>query len=369
VSESDQTSAGVDGEELRGPWTRHRPLLLLAIIAAGIVGGFIGRGLSPAPTRQTASPVRPIVQIVRQQPGLPSLADTIDRLCPSIATIVPMRTAGEQIAAKSKSAASSVVAIPAFAVSADGWLLSSGPLPQGPAEAVFGDGRRSAISEVRSDPVSGLVIAKTDAAGLAPLTFSDQAFARVGDFGFALQTANGSGCSARISMIGSDFLVDGEAQGIFLHLQDGFGSLTPGTALLASDGTIIGVESNAADNALIPAPLAAVIVDELIRNSASPIARFGFRAVDFSTQLAARIANARTRGVGVALIEPGSAADQAGLKAGDVVVAVDTAPISSASELSRNLDAVTGAAALNVVRGTQQLTLTVKPSTKIGQHG
>ena len=97
---------------------------------------------------------------------------------------------------------------PAFAVSADGWLVTSGPAANASnAAAVLGDGRKAPIDEARVDPVSGLVLAHVNLTDLVPVSFADQAFARVGDFGFSLQTS-GTGCAAQESMIGSDFLVD-----------------------------------------------------------------------------------------------------------------------------------------------------------------
>jgi S1-C subfamily serine protease len=369
VSDVDHASVTESPQFSRGSRARERLLLIVAIVVAALVGGLISRALWRAPAREGPSPSRPIVQIVRQQPGLPSLAATIDRLCPSIATIVSASPAAEQATAKSHSAVSTDAEVPAIAVSDDGWLLAAETLPDGPAEAVFGDGSKSAVSEIRTDPVSGLIIIRTDATVLIPLALSDQAFARVGDFGFSMQSPNGTGCSAQASMIGSDFLVDGAARGIFLRLQQGSDALPPGTALVSSDGFVIGVESSAEENAIIPAPLVAVIIDELIRNSPSPTVGFGFRAIDLTPELAARIGNARARGVGVALIQPRSGAERADLRAGDVVRTVDSSPVSSASELSRALDAVSGSATLGVLRGTQQLTLTIKRSANVRQNG
>jgi S1-C subfamily serine protease len=62
------------------------------------------------------------------------------------------------------------------------------------------------------------------------------------------------------------------------------------------------------------------------------------------------------------LVQPRSAADKAGLEAGDVVVAVNGSPVSSASELNRGLDAVTGKASLTVMRGDQKLTMQIPRS-------
>jgi len=321
------------------PHVRRGGLLWLGAIAVVAVGaGYLGQGLAP-PSRTSESRGRPIVQILRQ-PTLPSLAPAVDRLCPAIARI----GSGTQFR-------------PAFAVSADGWLVSSGPLANTSAlQITFGDGRKAAVDEVRADPVSGLVLVHADAAGLTLVSFADQAFARVGDFGFSLQTG-GTGCAAQESMIGSDFLVDALAQGTYLRLQPGTPALAPGTPFFGGDGTVLGIAGTG--GSLLPGPIAAVIVDELIRDNPSPIASFGFRAIDFTADLAARTGDPRARGAGVALVQPASAAAQGGLRAGDVVIAVNDEPVSSASELSRALDAVVSSAALRVVRSDQQLTIEV----------
>ena len=327
---------------------------LLGLAAAAIAGGFIGRGFAPSPMQTTATPGRPIVQIVRQ-PNLPSLASTIDRICPAIARIVP---AGQNATSNPPPAGS-----PAFAVSSDGWLVASAPLPSSNLQAIFGDGRKAPIDDMRSDPASGLTILHVSLTGLDPLSFADQNFARVGDFGFSLQTS-GSGCGASSSMIGSDFLVDALAQGIYVRLQPGTQSPAAGTPFIGADGTVLGVAANAVGNALLPAPIASVIVNELIRNNPSAIASFGFRAIDFTPELASRIGEQRARGAGVALVQPKSAAEVAGLRAGDIVLAVDGSPVSSASELSRALDAVNDTATLTVARGDQQLTMAVSRSIR-----
>ena len=327
---------------------------LLVIVLGGAV---VARFLSPTqqPLRhQPAAPsqTRPIVQIVRQQPGLPDLAELIDRLCPSVAIIVPH---GSDPAAKTQDAAPAR----ASAYSSDGWLVTSAAgLPPMPMDAVFGDGRRVSLNDIRSDPVSGLAIVKADSAAV-PLAFSDQAFPRVGQFGLALATPVGSGCSAAASMIGSDFLADGANRTAYVRMQPAPDDWAAGTPLFAPDGRVLGIGTDGPPGALIPAPIASVIIDELIRNSLSAPTNFGFRTVDYAAPFSSRLGDVRS-GAGVALVQPGSSAEKAGLKAGDVITAVDDSPVSSASELSRLLDAETGSAKLTVQRGSDQVQLTVR---------
>ena len=129
---------------------RKRNLLLIigGLVLAALVGGYAARNMTPIGQPQLASDPsqqqrRPIIQIVRDQAGLPSLADTITTLCPSIAAIVP--SGATEAAARG------------FAVSPDGWIVAAtSALPSGRVEAHFGAGPAVAITERRSDPVSGL---------------------------------------------------------------------------------------------------------------------------------------------------------------------------------------------------------------------
>lgn len=316
----------------------------------------MARMSSPSPPASMHRPTRPIVQIVRQQPGLPNIADLIDRLCPSVAMILPHGSALPPDANGSP-------AVPASEYSSDGWLVTSASgLPQGRLDAVFGDGRRADLSEVRSDPVSGLAIVKAEDATPSPLPFSDQAFPRVGEFGIALTTPAGAGCSGSTAMIGSDFLADGVGLISYSRLRPPPDGWSAGTPLFSSDGHVLGIGTDDPAGAIIPAPIATVILDELIRNSPSPSTSFGFRVVDYAGPVSARLGNVRG-GAGVAIVQPKSAAAKAGLRAGDIVVAVNDIPVSSASELNRAIDALSIKAALRVQRRSEQLRLTIRRSS------
>ena len=350
-------------------WRQKHNLVLVGVAAvAAVAGGFIGRGLAPA-TIANGTRARPIIQLVRPQTSLPSLADSINRLCPSVAAIVP-HGQDTQLPAAAKTTPSSATKAAApltpppqgFLISANGWMIFAGAVPgSGPLDALFGDGRRVPISDRRADPVSGLTVARIPASGddAAPITLSDQSFPRIGDFGFALQSPNGTGCSAIASMMSSDFLIEGGGQSISIRLQQNGTPLPPGSPFFSVDGRVIGIAVDLTGNSLLPAPIAAIIVDELIRNSPSPLLAYGFRAVDLSPELASRLGDVRSRGVAVAVVQPRSSVDRAGLEAGDIVAAVNGSPVSSASELSRMLDAVTGSASLTVSRGDRQLTMKV----------
>jgi S1-C subfamily serine protease len=329
--------------------------VLLGTAIAAAMGGALIAWLVFAPQRPTPErPGRPIVQIVRQQAGLPDLSDLIDRLCPSVALVLPDGADATTGASR--------IAKPAFAfeVSADGWLVASGDaVPQGQLDAIFGDGNRAALSDIRTDPVSGLAILKASVPAASPLTFNDQVFPRVGQFGFVLASPMGKGCRANAGMITSDFLADGGTLGGgYVQFDPAPDDWMSGLPLLGSDGRVIGITRAEPVGTVIPAPIAAVIIDELIRNSLAPTTNFGFRAIDFGSPLSSRLGDTRS-GAGIALVQPKSSAARAGLQAGDVVISVNDVPVSGASELNRALDAIQGSAVLTVARSGQQLKLKV----------
>jgi S1-C subfamily serine protease len=324
-------------------------LLLIggAVLVAAVGGAYFGRSLAPASQQQDKTNTRrPIIQIVRGQPGLPSVADAVASLCPSIAAI-------------SLDDANPVAT--GFAISDDGWVLAStATIPKGDVEVRFGATSAVAVSEQRSDPVSGLTILKTAATGLTPVALADQAFPRVGDFAFAIDDPAGAGCSAQAALVASDFLADGGAPNAYVRLEPTGPDLAPGLPVISGAGQAIAVVAAAGPaNSGIPADVVADITDELLRNSLSPTTRFGFRAEDFDTALSSRLSDSRSTGTAVALVQAKSPAARAGLEAGDIIVAVNGSPVASASELGRALDGAGRSAAIDVARGDQRQTLTI----------
>lgn len=331
--------------------SRSRNILFVigGVLLAAVGGAFVARTVGPItqPQQDSSDRRRPIIQIVRPQTGILSIADRVSSLCPSIAAIVPAGATG--------SVASG------FAISPDGWVITSTPnLPAGNLEVHFGAGAAIAVTETRSDPVSGLSILKTDTSGLTPVPLADQTFPRIGDLGFAISNPAGAGCSAQAAMVASDFLTDGGAPAAYIRLQPMGPDLVAGVPFVAGTGESIGVVApfGPADT-VIPADIVADITDELLRGSLSPTTAFGFRAEDFDTSLASRLSTSRSSGTAVALVQPKTPASRAGLQAGDIVVAVNGSPVASASELGRALDGAGKSASLDVARGDQRLTLTV----------
>jgi serine protease Do len=89
-------------------------------------------------------------------------------------------------------------------------------------------------------------------------------------------------------------------------------------------------------------------------------AEFGLRIQDLTPDIADQLGVEADTGVLVTAVEPGSAADTAGLRRGDLILEVDRSSVKSASELQERLGAADGRALLLVRRGEATIFVPLK---------
>ncbi|MBX5477760.1 MAG: PDZ domain-containing protein [Pyrinomonas methylaliphatogenes] len=95
--------------------------------------------------------------------------------------------------------------------------------------------------------------------------------------------------------------------------------------------------------------------------------RLGISTESLTKQLADYFGVAEGQGVLVTSVEPGSPADRAGLKAGDVIVEVDGEKVGNAASLTRAINRkADGEVTLTIVRNKQRLTIKATPERRSG---
>jgi serine protease Do len=95
--------------------------------------------------------------------------------------------------------------------------------------------------------------------------------------------------------------------------------------------------------------------------------RLGISTESLTKQLADYFGVAEGQGVLVTSVEPGSPADRAGLKAGDVIVEVDGEKVGNAASLTRAINRkADGEVTLTIVRNKQRLTIKATPERRGG---
>ena len=112
-------------------------------------------------------------------------------------------------------------------------------------------------------------------------------------------------------------------------------------------------------NIQIDGPKVNLLMDQVRRNVPrvevnTTFVQSGIRVEQMTDQLREFFGAASNSGVLVASVEAGSAAEKAGLKSGDVIVAIDAANIRTPAEFSREMRAANGKVTLKIVRDKQQ---------------
>jgi S1-C subfamily serine protease len=349
----------------------------VAAIALVLIGIAIGANMWPKVVRVEQ---RVVERGAPAAPGggtLLDLADMVQDDCPGIVLLstpsgpppAPARTPSRRKRGRRSHAATGKAAPPAvhlgLFISPDGAILTpSAGLGDGNAvTAMLSDGRELPAQRVRTDSLSGLALLKVDAATPGFLELAQQMFPRVGDIAVAAGSPRGTGCSARLSMIGADFLAETPGLTAYVRPDPPTDPQTVGTPLLAPDGTVIAIGGTYGDDPddAMPSQVAARVASILLRASSPPEEKVGLLTDDLTPQLAARLGADRQRGAVVLLVAPGSAAARSGLMAGDVILSAGDAPISSASELERTLDGRTDSLDLQVLRHGTTITVTLTP--------
>jgi putative serine protease PepD len=146
-----------------------------------------------------------------------------------------------------------------------------------------------------------------------------------------------------------------------------------GGALVDEQGRLIGINSSIASlggggqsgsiglGFAIPVDSAASVAEQLIEDGTAEHARLGVYLDDATADVTDGEWAGERLGAGLADVLPGSAAEQAGLRAGDVVVAVDGRPTTSAVALTARVRALQPGETVEVVveRGGEAVEVTV----------
>jgi serine protease Do len=337
--------------------------LVLLLVLLGVV---IGTHFGPHVMKVEQRVVGPVRLAAYSRNDLQAMPDIVAQACSAVVVLrgsgVAQPVAGTKPKKQRRRSGKSLAATPpmavGFFVSPDGYLLAAaGALPKGSLEAVLSDGRALPTKTVAIDALSGLALMKVEASDVTTLQFADDAFPRIGQTTIALAPASASGCEARSIFISGDFVGDGEGLRAYILSQGPLDPRWSGAPVLDLRGDVVGVAglgpANGHDSviaALLPGTTASHVVDRLLRESSAPANGYGFEAEDIGPTLANRLGADRGRGAVVTLVAENSPADQAGLKAGDIIVGVAGQPVSGASEFARLMDDEKSALVMQIQR-------------------
>jgi S1-C subfamily serine protease len=233
----------------------------------------------------------------------------------------------------------------ASVLSADGLLLTSAHVVEGATtcEAAFTDGTEARADVIARDPLSDLAVLRAHGAVPPPVTLGDAAGLRVGQLVVALGNPlglAGSVTAGIVSALGRSLPT--RAGRVVDEVIQTDAALNPGNsggALADSSGRVVGVNTAVAGIGLgLAVPIndtTRKIISTLLAQGRVRRAWLGVAGAQapLPPPLVAKLG--RPTGLRVAQVVPGSPAATAGLRVGDVVVAVDGRPAATATELQR----------------------------------
>jgi len=333
-------------------------LLLAQAVTIGVGLALAFKALVPGPGPETA--YRETVT-VREEAAAPaagapradSYREAVAKATPSVVNIytakrVRSRLAddplyrffyGEQPPEQATSLGSGVI------VSAQGYLLTNNHVIEGAEEiaVVFGSGNVAPAKIVGTDPETDLAVLKVNVSGLRPITFGKPEALQVGDVVLAIGNPFGVGQTVTqgiVSATGRNRLGISTFEN-FIQTDAAINPGNSGGALVDTNGNLIGIntaiftktEGSVGIGFAIPVDLARQVMEQIIKQGRVVRGWIGVQALDIPPELAQSGKPGPVKGALIAGVVRGAPADKAGLKRGDIVVAINGKPIGDLTDL------------------------------------
>ncbi len=235
-------------------------------------------------------------------------------------------------------------------VRSDGYILTNNHVVKDAAEleVYLSDESKYVAKVIGTDPNTDLAVIKIEATGLVSASLGDSSKADVGDWVLAIGSPFGLAQTVTAGIISATNRSD---QGITLY--DSFiqtdAAINPGNSggpLLNLRGEVIGINTAIASRSggyngvcfAIPSNTATRILNDIIKTGTVSRGFIGVRPGTLTPEVALRMSLPENqRGAVVEQVTKGQPAEKAGIKVGDVIIAIDNNPITSDSSMRRTI--------------------------------
>ena len=208
-------------------------------------------------------------------------------------------------------------------------------------EVALADGRKLSAKVVGSDPDTDLAVLKIEAEKLPAITFAADEKLNVGDVVLAIGNPFGVGQTVTqgiVSALGRNHLGINTYEN-FIQTDASINPGNSGGALIDANGNLIGINSaiysrNGGSMGIgfaIPASIAKQVMEQIAVNGSVTRGWIGIEAQDITPELAESFKLKQASGSLIAGVLQNSPADLAGLKAGDILLAINNKPVLDSS--------------------------------------
>jgi serine protease Do len=214
------------------------------------------------------------------------------------------------------------------------------------------DGRELDATLVGSDEATDLAVLKIDAPDLIPASFGDSDGLRVGEWVLAIGSPFGFDSTVTAGIVSAKGRrLAGEAGDRYQEFIQTDASINPGNSggpLINLDGEIVGINTaiisatrqSAGLGFAIPSALARRVVESIVESGRVERGYLGVSMADLNPDQRRTLGLAPDEGVLVERVVEGSPASQAGLRAGDIVLAINGREVTGGMNRLRNLIAL-----------------------------
>lgn len=273
-------------------------------------------------------------------------------------------------------------------VSGDGYILTNHHVVDGALEirVETTDNRSYTAKLVGSDPPSDLAVLKIEATNLPVLTLGNSDNVRVGDVVLAVGNPLGIGQTVTSGIISAKGRATGISDGSFEDFLQTDASINRGNsggALVNTSGELVGINSQILSPSggsigigfAIPSNMARIVMDQLVKTGKVRRGMIGVQIQSVSADLAASLGLSTARGAIVSTVQAGGPGEKAGIKRGDVIVAINDQPIADSNNLRNTVAATAPGTPITVTLirdGREQklnVTLAELPSSETARAG
>jgi serine protease Do len=252
----------------------------------------------------------------------------------------PGQGQGQQRPEREQSLGSGVI------VTSDGMILTNNHVIDGASDIKvdLSDKREFTAKLIGTDPKTDVAVLKIDATGLPTMSIGDSSHLEVGDVVFAVGDPFGVGETATMGIVSAM-----GRSGLGIENYEDFiqtdASINPGNsggAMVDLHGDLIGINTaivtgggggNQGIGFAIPINMARSVMDQIVSHGKVVRGYLGVYIQDVSPDIAKQFGLSENRGVLIGDVSPDTPGAKAGLKRGDVVLALNGQPTSGADQL------------------------------------